>query len=253
MKKLLLATATVAAVAWGMAAPASAADLPARTYKAPPPAIAAVYDWSGFYIGINGGWGSGRSCWGFVGAGGLVTADGCATRSGGLLGGQIGYRWQTGPVVFGVEAQGDWANLRGSSVSIIAPAFTIGARTNGIGLFTGQLGYAWNNALLYAKGGAAVTGNTAFINTTAGGAAVALANATRWGGSLGVGFEYGFTPNWTAGIEYDHLWMGTANNSFSVVNPIVAGAANRVGMDVDMLTLRLNYKWGGYTPVVARY
>jgi outer membrane immunogenic protein len=150
-----------------------------------------------------------------------------------------------------VEAQGDWADLKGSSVSLINQAFTIGTRTNAVGLFTGQIGYAWNAALLYVKGGAAVTNNSAFINNTVGGVGIASVSATRWGGTLGIGFEYGFTPNWSVGIEYDHLWMGNANNTFSVANPIVAGAANRIGQDVDMVTLRVNYRFGG--PVVARY
>jgi outer membrane immunogenic protein len=55
----------------------------------------------------------------------------------------------------------------------------------------------------------------------------------------------------SAGIEYDHLFMGNSNNSFSVANPIVAGALNRISQDVDMVTLRVNYRFGG--PAVARY
>ena len=248
MKKFLIGAVGLVA----MATSATAADLAARPYtKAPPPMISPMYDWSGFYIGANGGWAETRNCWGYVPLVGAVIADGCANRSGGLIGGQIGYRWQTGPVVFGVEAQGDWADLRGSNVSLINRAFTIGTRTDGLGLFTGQIGYAWNAALLYVKGGAAVMDNSAFINTTLGGVGIASASSTRWGGTLGVGFEYGFTPNWSVGVEYDHLWMGNANNTFSVVNPIVAGAANRVSQDVDMVTLRVNYRFGG--PVVARY
>ena len=71
---------------------------------------------------------------------------------------------------------------------------------------------------------------------------------------MGIGWEYGFAPNWSAGIEYDHLFMGDSNNSFSVVNPLLAGAANRISQDVDMVTLRFNYKFGGYgAPVSARY
>jgi outer membrane immunogenic protein len=66
-----------------------------------------MYDWSGFYIGANGGWASSRNCWGIVPVAGAVIADGCADRSGGVAGGQIGYRWQTGQFVFGLEAQGD--------------------------------------------------------------------------------------------------------------------------------------------------
>src|SRR5450631_4286401 len=93
MKKFLLAT--VGLVALGMAAPASAADLAARPYtKAPPPMVAPIYDWTGFYIGANGGWGQSRNCVDFVGVAGVVVADGCRERSGGLVGGQLGYRWQ---------------------------------------------------------------------------------------------------------------------------------------------------------------
>src|SRR5450631_1489946 len=104
MRKFLLAT--VGLVALGMAAPASAADLAARPYtKAPPPMIAPIYDWTGFYIGANGGWGQSRNCVDFVGVAGVVVADGCRERSGGLVGGQLGYRWQANQWVFGLEAQ----------------------------------------------------------------------------------------------------------------------------------------------------
>jgi outer membrane immunogenic protein len=183
-----------------------------------------------------------------------VVADACRDASGGIVGGQIGYRWQVNQFVFGLEAQGDWADLSASRVSLLNPAFSTRTRVDAIGLFTGQIGYAWNAALLYLKGGAAVTDNRYDIFTTLGGLNVASADATRWGAAVGVGFEYGFAPNWSIGAEYDHLFMGHANNSFSVVNPIVAGALNRVNQDVDMVTLRLNYRFGGWGgPVTARY
>ena len=72
---------------------------------------------------------------------------------------------------------------------------------------------------------------------------------------MGVGFEYGFTPNWTFGVEYNHLFMGDANNTFTGLTPAAAAFANsRIGQDVDLVTLRLNYKFGGYgSPVVAKY
>ena len=84
---------------------------------------------------------------------------------------------------------------------------------------------------------------------------LAAASATRWGGAVGVGWEYGFAPNWSAGIEYDHLFMGHSNNSFSVVNPNIAAFLNdRISQDVDMVTVRINYRFGGYgAPVAARY
>src|SRR5271169_3694555 len=245
MKKIVLTATAFAA----FAAPAFAADLPQREYAKVPVAVAApIYDWTGFYIGGNAGYGSSRNCWGNFGT--SIVAEGCNSRSGGLVGGQGGYRWQMGQVVFGVEAEGDWANLRGSLPSVFVPFGTDSAKVTGLGLFTGQIGYAWNAALLYLKGGAAVTSNSLLQATTFGGVGLNFATATRWGGTVGVGFEYGFTPNWSAGIEYDHLFMGTANNSFSVP----AGAAaviNQISQSADMVTVRVNYKFGG--PVVARY
>ena len=199
-------------------------------------------------------WGQSRDCWALVGVAGTLNNDGCASRSGGVLGGQIGYRWQSAQFVFGVEAQGDWANIRGSRVSIVNPLFNTGTRVDAVGLFTGQLGYAWNNALFYVKGGAATTRSFLDVTNIATGAAAAGASSTRWGGTVGLGFEYGFSPNWTAGIEYDRLFMGTSNNSFSVVNPLVAGAANQHPSGRRPAHHQSwNYKFGGYSLVAAKY
>ena len=116
MKKFLLATVGLAVL--GMAAPASAADLAARPYtKAPPPVLAPIYDWTGFYIGANGGWGQSRNCWGLVPVAGAVIPAGCSDRSGGLIGGQLGYRWQMDQAVFGLEALVTRANLSSSLTS----------------------------------------------------------------------------------------------------------------------------------------
>ena len=254
MKKFLLGT--VGLLALGIAAPATAADLAARPYtKAPPPMLAPIYDWSGFYIGANGGWGESHSCVDFLNATGVAVAQGCRDRSGGLIGGQLGYRWQSSQWVFGVEAQGDWADLSNQRLSLVNPTLSTRTKTSGIGLFTGQIGYAWNASLFYFKGGAAVTDNRFSILDTATGIELAAASATRWGGAVGIGWEYGFAPNWSAGIEYDHLFMGHANNSFTATDPRLVGVLNsRISQDVDMVTLRINYRFGGYgSPVVAKY
>src|ERR1700742_594196 len=120
MKNLVVGAAGLAVV--GITGAASAADLPARAY---PPAkapayVATVYDWSGFYIGVNGGWGGTNNNWTLQTLAGPVP-EGSTNGNGGTVGGQIGYRWQTGPAVFGVEVQGNWANLNGRNTSI-APA-----------------------------------------------------------------------------------------------------------------------------------
>jgi outer membrane immunogenic protein len=251
MKKFLLGT--VGFVALGLAAPASAADLAARPYtKAPPPMIAAMYDWSGFYIGLNGGWGSSRKCWDFTTVAGVfVAGEGCHDATGAVAGGQIGYRWQASSWVFGLEAQGDWANLRGSNTSVVFPAFTNRSRIDAFGLFTGQVGYAWNNVLLYVKGGAAVTADRFDIRTTVGNVLAATSNGdNRWGGTVGAGLEYSFAPNWSAAVEYDHLFMGTQTRTFTT--PAAAFfSTDRIRQDVDLVTVRVNYRWGG--PVIAKY
>jgi outer membrane immunogenic protein len=119
--------------------------------------------------------------------------------------------------------------------------------------FTGQIGYAWNQALFYIKGGAAVTSNRFTIHDDFFNVDLASASATRWGGTVGVGFEYGFTPNWSFGVEYNHLFMGDANNSFTGLPGFATQFANnRITQDA-MVTLRINYRFGGYGAPAARY
>jgi outer membrane immunogenic protein len=250
MKKVLLVTASL--IALGAAAPAVAADLAARPYTKAPPMVAAVYDWSGFYIGANGGWGSSRNCWDFLPVGGGVASDGCHDASGGTVGGQIGYRWQAGTWVFGLEAQGNWADFKGSNVTLVtAPALRNESRVDAFGLFTGQIGYAANNVLFYVKGGAAVTSNEyrSFLAGTNALAAV-TGDDTRWGGTVGVGLEYAFAPNWSVGVEYIHLFM--QDRTYTFTQPGGGFFANeRISQDVDLVTARVNYKFGG--PAVTRY
>jgi outer membrane immunogenic protein len=251
MKKILLGAASLIAMA--AVAPASAADLAARPYTKAPPMVAAIYDWSGFYIGINGGGGSARKCWDLLQSGAVLfpgTPEGCHNATGGTVGGQIGYRWQAASWVFGVEGQGNWADFSGSNVNLVFPTLSDHSRIDSFGLITGQVGYAWNNVLAYVKGGAAVVGDKYDTTVIGTGALVDSAKETRWGGTVGVGLEYGFAPNWSVGVEYDHLFMG--NRSVTANTPAgVFSATDRIRQDVDMGLVRLNYRFGG--PVVARY
>jgi outer membrane immunogenic protein len=253
MKKLVLA---VSMLVLGTAA-ASAADMAPRYYSKAPPMEMALYNWSGFYGGINGGWGSSRNCWtrtGTLGVAILPVSEGCHDSSGGTVGGQVGYRWQAGPWVFGVEAQGNWADFSGSNVSqAFGGLATNRTKIDAFGLFTGQVGYAWNNWLGYVKGGAAVTDNRYEGLATFGGFVTDRVTLTRWGGTVGAGIEYGFAPNWSAALEYDHMFMGTNSSNLTSVFP-VGGFITRtesIKQDVDLVTVRLNYRFGG--PIVARY
>ena len=260
-KNRLLITASL--VALGIAAPAMAADLHAPVYKAPPPMVTAVYDWSGLYIGINGGGGR--------------THVGALDASGGTVGGQIGYRWQASNWVFGLEGQGNWADFSASrsttllwqggpcpSVSalfaFVCPVNTLspgtaGVRTKSFGLFTGQVGYAWNNVLLYLKGGAAVVDNEYYLDCIndgfhcTRGNRVASAETTHWGSTVGAGLEVGFAPNWSVGVEYDHIFLDRKNFDL-VVNSVYGGGVRPSGaaqQNIDMGLVRLNYKFTAWS------
>ena len=251
MRKTLLAAAGLVSLA---IAPALAADLPARTYTKAPPVVAPIYDWSGFYIGLNGGGASSRECYtitSVAGAAVVPNSEGCHNATGGLVGGQLGYRWQASNWVFGLEAQGDWADLKGSNSSLTAIIpYTNQTKIDALGLFTGQVGYAWNNVLWYVKGGAAVSDNKYSSFFTASGVVFNQTTETRWGGVVGTGLEIGFAPNWSVAFEYDHLFMGNPNVTFPV-SAIAVTRSDNIRQDVDMGTVRINYRFGG--PVVARY
>lgn len=251
-KNFFFATASLVALA--AAAPAFGADLAARhqMYTKAPAPMAAVYDWTGFYIGGNGGWGNSHDSWNFLGLGAFGPAgEGSHDGSGATAGGQIGYRWQMGQFVFGVEGQGNWADFKGSNVSVAFPGSVNQSKTDSFGLITGQLGYAWNNVLLYVNGGAAVTGNSYRVFSAATGALTATGgDDTRWGGAVGAGFEVGFAPNWSVGAQYDHLFMQDSTVSFTTPAGVAAGS-DRIRQDVDVVTARINYRFGG--PIVGRY
>ena len=259
MKKVLLTTVGLVALGMGQAL---AADLPARAFTKAP-AIAPIYNWAGFYVGLNAGGASSHNCWAIVNSLGTpvpATSDGCHDATGGLVGGQIGYRWQAASWVFGLEAQGDWADLKGSNTSLTGTfgrlPFSNQTKIDAIGLFTGQIGYAFNNVLVYAKGGAAAThdkynGVSQFaVGPFPAGFAFDQASKTRWGGAVGAGLEFCFAQGWSVAVEYDHLFMGSMNND--LINTFGGfDRTDRIKQDVDMATVRVNYTFGG--PVVAKY
>jgi outer membrane immunogenic protein len=262
MKKALLVGVGLAALGIGSA---SAADMAARApYTKAPVMPVAVYNWGGFYIGANGGWASSHNCWDLINFNGIAggpVGEGCHNATGGVAGGQIGYRWQMTNWVFGLEAQGDWADLKGSNTSAVstfnrAPVSNQ-SKIDAIGLFTGQIGYAWNNVLWYGKGGAAVTNSkySGITQVTAGGVPAGTtfdsASETRWGGVIGTGIEFGFAPGWSVAFEYDHLFMGSRDTTFPATAVAPQSRIDTIKQDVDMATVRFNYTFGG--PVVAKF
>ncbi|MBN9604190.1 MAG: porin family protein [Afipia felis] len=232
MKKLFLSSVALCA----MVSMASAADLAARPYTKAP-VVAPIYNWSGFYVGANGGYGSSHSCWDYQGDPG-----GCHNATGGTVGGQLGYRWQYSNWVFGLEAQGNWANFKGSSIDLTYSDYNDKTHIDSFGLFTGQVGYAWDNVLLYAKGGAAVVG-LKYSNPQISPPRDYNGSVTRWGGVVGVGLEYGFARNWSVGVEWNHIFLGKKN--VTVVNPADAtdNFVEHIGENIDMGLVRVNYRF----------
>lgn len=198
MKKLLLAT--VGILALGIAS-AAAADLPrAMPAKAPAYTPPPLYNWTGLYIGINGGGGWGSSDFS------APFSSGSFDTSGGLIGGTMGYNWQMGQVVFGLEGDLDWSNIRGSSVC--GGITTCETRNDWLGTFRGRLGYALDRFMPYVTGGLAV-GN---VKTSVAG--FGDSSDTRAGWTLGGGIEAAIAGPWTAKVEYLYVDLGNTGSVF---------------------------------------
>lgn len=194
MRKLLLAG--VSLFAFGIAS-ASAADLPRRE-AAPIPFMPPPYNWSGFYLGINGGGGFGNSD--FSGP-----FDGSYNLSGGLVGGTAGYNWQFGQWVLGLEGDMDWSNIRGSA-TCGGGITTCETRNDWLGTVRGRVGYAFDRFLPYVTGGLAVGG----VKTSVAG--FGDSSDTRAGWTVGAGIEAAIAGPWTAKVEYLYVDLGNTGS-----------------------------------------
>lgn len=224
------------------ASQASAADLGRPVYKGAP--IVAAYNWSGFYVGIHGGYG-----WG-DGDIDLLGRTIIKTNNDGLFGGgQLGWNWQAAgsPWVFGVEADLAFADL--NSAGVLVPGVLTGkADTDWFGTARLRLGYAWDRVMFYTTGGLAFAHNE--ISFTGFGTTIA-SDQTHTGFALGGGFEWALADGWTAKAEY--LYLDLSKETYF-------GTASALGLALDAdlqfhtIKVGLNYRWGGGKgPVVAKY
>jgi outer membrane immunogenic protein len=214
---------------------AKAADLPMQqTYKAAPVAVQ-VYNWTGLYVGVNGGYG-----WGTQDPLTLFSDRfdrSSFSNSGGMFGGTIGAQIQQGYIVLGVEGDLDWANIKGSTIStptiggLVLPGLpitlNIATNTSAVGTARLRAGVAMNNWLFYATGG------VAFVKESANGTSISgvpcgtlgvfpscSASAWRPGIAAGLGAEWGFAQNWSAKLEYlyiDAVGSGVSTNHIDSV------------------------------------
>jgi outer membrane immunogenic protein len=224
--------ATLALLATSLAA--KAADMPVKGYyKAPPRSVVSYYNWTGFYAGVNGGYSWGSSDWDSP----IISTK----PKGWMAGGTLGYNWQSGAIVYGLEGDFDWADVNASTA---CGAFSCQTKETWFATARGRIGYAFDRWLPYLTGGAA------FANVKASSTnPVALGSSdTMIGWTVGGGLEYAFLGNWTAKIEYLYADLGKFNCGTSC-NPALA--TDNVSFTQNIVRAGLNYKFSG--PIFSRY
>jgi outer membrane immunogenic protein len=181
---------------------ATAADLPPRYAPVAPraPIYNPLYNWTGFYLGINGGGGWGRSEWAGV--------DTFKT-SGGLIGATIGYNWQLGGQwVLGIEGDIDWTSIKGTTTTLLCP---LGCETRNHWLATarGRAGFAWDRFLPY------LTAGLALGDIAASRPGFPAGTSTTAGWTVGAGIEVGVVPNVSLKAEYLFVSLSDYNCGFN--------------------------------------
>ena len=272
MKRLLLGGVALATLS---AAPATAADVPVRAaYKAAAPAVT-MYNWSGFFIGGNVGYGWGRSTdplISFVDPAVFGFADFFSVSGNGfpnlkpagvIGGGQIGYNWQTNSFVLGVVADFQAADINDSVTVIFTPTGSAISATESLsqkldflGTVRARAGVAFDNFLVYGTGGYAYGHVKSSLGFAAAGATFSgSASENRSGWTAGVGAEYG-VGSWSLGVEYLHYDLGHSSVTAFAVPPGISLPGVSLSADQrlagDIVRATLNYRFG-YGPVVAKY
>jgi outer membrane immunogenic protein len=263
---------------------ASAADLPARTYTKAPTIVAPVYNWTGFYVGVNAGgdWNqsdpttttvvsSAPTYINLVSIGAISAAGAQRINSSGFTGGlTAGYNWQSSNFVFGIESDFNYFGVRGSKTSgpvlypCCAPStFTVNSSVSSDWLITlrPRIGIASNNWLFYATGGLAVANvksDFSFTDTFASAAESASISKTKAGWTAGVGTEYAVMNGWSVKAEYLYVDLGrdgtTSSNlhnrdAFGIFPANFFFPLNVFTHSADLrsniVRVGLNYKFGG--------
>ena len=258
MKKLLIAAAGLVV----LVVPAMAADMaPVPVYTKAPPIVAPVYNWTGFYIGIEGGgdWGSAKAFHGsndptHPGAYNTDITDWFHISSG-LVGLTAGYNYQVNKFVFGVEGDMSWTNGSGSAFDIppFSPLFNNGVDQHWLATVRGRVGYlVVPSVLLYGTGGFVASDVSQIVSVPSTVLASIAESQTMTGWTIGAGAEWKFARQWSVKAEYLYVDLGEK----SYFNPHPVTVANylddqRVLLRNNIFRVGLNYTFGG--PVVAKY
>jgi outer membrane immunogenic protein len=219
---MFLAGVSALAVVSALSA-ANAADLSRRHMPVKAPVYTAPgFTWTGFYVGINGGGAWGRSDWTNP-----LASTGDFNVSGGMLGGTVGYNWQAGRVVYGLEGDLDWSGVKGSTTTNCPTGCEF--KNDWFGTVRGRIGYAFERVLPYVTGGLAV--GDIKSSTTLGNA-----TETKAGWTAGAGLEAAITGPLTAKIEYLYADLGK-----TAAGICAAGAATDVNYHTNIVRGGLNY------------
>jgi outer membrane immunogenic protein len=235
MRGTLVAAAAIVVAANGYG---HAADLP--TPSLPPPLPAAVYKWTGVYLGINGGFGTGNSNW----SDSPVGTTGSFPTSGYLIGATAGINYQLGEYVFGIEGDGDWTNLSGNSGStcgaitaVLTPPVSCQTQSRWLATVRGRVGYAFDRILLYGTAGAAFGNIQTGLNPPS-----TFDSSVEAGWTAGAGLEFAFAQSWTAKVEY--LFVDLPNAACTTVGNCAGTAGSIVSFNESIIRAGLNFKFG---------
>ena len=226
MKRVVLAGISALAVVTMMGA-ANAADIQRRqAMPTKAPAYVAAYNWTGMYVGVNGGGGFGHSTWsGATGTSGFNT-------TGGVVGGTIGYNYQMNQAVFGLEGDIDWSNIHGSTTTAPCTTMSCETRNSWLGTARGRIGYAFDRFMPF------VTGGAAFGDVKASPVGFAGVRDARVGWTLGGGLEAAIAGPWTAKVEYLYVDLGKTNC------PVGSCAVSTdVNFHTNLVRAGLNYRF----------
>jgi outer membrane immunogenic protein len=229
----LLGTGLAALTILATSFTAQAADIPRPVYKGVRPVVA-YYNWTGFYVGINGGYGWGTSDW--------TTPAVSPKPKGGLFGGTLGYNYQVGSIVYGIEGDFDWADIKGNVAC--AGVVTCETKNSWLATFRGRLGYAFDRWLPYFTGGGAY-GNVKATTSAPILGGITSASSNQLGWTVGAGLEYAFLGNWSAKIEYLYVDLGKFDTGFTAPIP------DNVSLKENIIRAGLNYKFSG--PIFSHY
>jgi outer membrane immunogenic protein len=273
-KSKLIISAAVAISAIAAIGAASAADLPARAYSKAPVEVAAVYDWTGFYIGgnVGGAWRS-SDAFTFTQPGGtfdpLIIS---ASHNSSIIGGvHAGYNWQASSLVLGLESDFSGTHLNGlvpasptfvggvpAAVGVVPITVAASRNIDWLASVRGRIGYAWSSLLLYGTGGVAWAHTATALQMSGGNysSVNGSVSSTKVGWVAGAGVEYKLTQNWIARAEYLYYGLKGEADSFNCPACVPIPSGNPVvgtwrDPNVQEVRVGLSYMFGG--PVVARY